>query len=393
MNQQSYLYINALSDFGSRMNLIAVSALLFTYQHSPFWLMAYFLARQAGAILSSLFAGVLADRFDRRRCMLASDLICGSAIALTALFPHPLTAVSAAFVVGILYNVFQISFDASLAAWFGATNVYRTNSRIVRLSMLVNVLGYAASGLAADRWGYRCILAFDAATFLLSAYALTRMKWASKPSGQRLEPTKPKHEWAKAIVEAAAYIQREPFFLYLVLLGFLTAWGGAAWNYGLPLLSQADPLHQAGVHGLMWTAIGAGGVAGAYALPRFRLRLAPVCLAALGLSAVTISLAFLSGPLAVLLSFLFAVGFIDAGTQLYQRTLIQMSDSRLRGRVLGFQALLSRLGYLTGFLTAPFLLATFSLSGMVLVVQGSVLAIAALLARPFLHSARQTLPK
>lgn len=41
MNMKKYLYVNALSSLGSRMDLIACSALIFTFEHSAFWLMAF----------------------------------------------------------------------------------------------------------------------------------------------------------------------------------------------------------------------------------------------------------------------------------------------------------------------------------------------------------------
>lgn len=38
-----YVYVNALSDLGSRMDLIAFSALIFTFENSAMWLTAFFL--------------------------------------------------------------------------------------------------------------------------------------------------------------------------------------------------------------------------------------------------------------------------------------------------------------------------------------------------------------
>ncbi|NRR21431.1 MFS transporter, partial [Brevibacillus sp. MS2.2] len=80
MNKKWYLYVNALSSLGSRMNLIACSALIFTFEHSAYWMTAFFVARQLGGMLFSPLAGVLADRMDRRRTMIASDLGAGLAI-------------------------------------------------------------------------------------------------------------------------------------------------------------------------------------------------------------------------------------------------------------------------------------------------------------------------
>lgn len=389
MNKQLYLYINALSDLGSRMNLIAVTALLFSYENSAYWLMAYFIARQMGALFSSLYAGVLADRLDRRTCMIASDLICGMAIAAVVLFPQPLTAVISASIIGVLYNLFQISFDASLSSLFSEKSVYETNGRIVRLGMLVNLLGFSIGGVLADQLGARFLIAFDAATFFVSAYCLSRMRWARKPQGETVEVA----GWREDMGIAAAYLRGNPFYAYLILLSLLYALGGTAWNYGLPLLSQLQPDHQSTMHGFMWTTMGAGGLAGSYLIAKVRLKLIPALLGSMGLFTLFITLAFAGTQPTAILAFLFLAGFIDAVTQMAQRTLLQTSDNLVRGRVLGIQAFFIRFGYLSGFLLEPFLVSWFSLFGMVLFVQGLVVAAVAIISLPLLNSARQTLPK
>lgn len=383
-----YLYINACSDLGSRMNMIAVSALLFTHENSAFWLMAYFVARQVGALLSSLYAGMLADRWDRRRLMMASDVLCGLSIGLVAVFPYPLVAVLAAFFVGMLYNVFQISFDASLPQLFGEGNVYATNSKVVRLGMLASLLGFMVGGFLADQVGSQYLIAFDAFTFILSATFLSRLRWNSAPVKAGAKP-----EWLTDLRIVASYLKDRPLYAYLMGIGFLYAFAATSWNYGLPLLSQTMGNVQSTMHGMMWTTIVAGGFFGSYLLGKVRFALIPALLVSMSLFALLISFAFWgSGPV-VTLVMLFVAGCVDAQTQMAQRTLMQGSANHLRGRILGSTALLARIGFLLGFSVEPFLIQQFSLEGMVLAIQGAVLMSLLLLAVPMLRSARQTLPE
>ncbi|MGG3885566.1 MFS transporter [Brevibacillus panacihumi] len=174
---KGYLYVNALSSLGSRMDLIASSALIFTFADSVYWLSAFFVARQIGGMMFSMAAGILADRMDRRRAMLISDIGAGLAILLVLLYPHPYVIVGAAFVKGMLYSLFHISFQASLPQMFGKDALVNINGLTVRLESIVGIAGFAFGGVLTESFGYGVVIAFDAATFFVSAIVLMRLRW------------------------------------------------------------------------------------------------------------------------------------------------------------------------------------------------------------------------
>src|SRR5512135_339676 len=64
-----------VSEIGDHFNNIAVFSLAMQVTHSGMVVTGIMLSRAAPAILAGPLAGVVLDRFDRKRIMIASDLI------------------------------------------------------------------------------------------------------------------------------------------------------------------------------------------------------------------------------------------------------------------------------------------------------------------------------
>lgn len=369
MMKQLFLYVNGLSDLGSRMDLIAFSALIFTFDNSPFWLMAFFLARQIGGILSSFYAGVLADRLDRRSLMMASDVISGLAVVAVLLFPHPYVMVTSALLKGMLYSVFHVSFAASIPQIFGEQNALRVNSLVVRLESVAGIAGFVIGGVLADRFGYQFVIGFDAATFFLSAIALLWVRWNRDPrqSGDKHSGKNP--SLRRDIADVCKYLKLHPVFMIVSALLLFFALSMSGYNYGLPILSDELVNGNSTVHGMMWAIVSIGSLVGSVVAARFQVKLLPALMYATLAWSLLIMLAFAVTQLILILLLLFFVGLFEAAIRLYDRTIMQKSDNHIRGRILGVQSLLSRIGFLIGFFVAPFFTAAISLQGMVTILQ------------------------
>ncbi|WP_409175598.1 MFS transporter [Brevibacillus fortis] len=363
MNKKWYLYVNALSSLGSRMNLIACSALIFTFEHSAYWMTAFFVARQLGGMLFSPLAGMLADRMDRRRTMIASDMGAGLAILAIAFYPTPYVLVAAAFLNGMLYTLFHISFQASLPQIFGSEQLVQVNGLKVRLESLVGIMGFMLGGWLTDHYGYTIVIALDAASFLFSAWILTRLRWEEK-GDNALATSKA----ASSFRVTLRYLRDTPVLLTISLLAFLVSLSTSAYNYGLPFL--ADQLRSdATLHGLMWTAMSVGGLIGSYVAACLRVKLVNGMLVAYAVFSVGIVGAFAANHAVSVLLLLIFAGLFSGAAQVYESTLLQQAQNELRGKVMGVQGLLSRSGYFAGFLMAPFLAGAFTLFGMLVFAQ------------------------
>lgn len=364
MNKKWYLYVNALSSLGSRMNLIACSALIFTFEHSAYWMTAFFVARQLGGMLFSPLAGVLADRMDRRRTMIASDLGAGLAILAIAFYPTPYVLIAAAFFNGMLYTLFHISFQASLPQIFGSEQLVQVNGLKVRLESLVGIMGFMLGGWLTDHYGYTIVIVLDGASFLFSAWILTRLRWEEQ--GDNVLATS---KAASSFRVTLRYLRDTPVLLTISLLAFLVSLSTSAYNYGLPFL--ADQLHDsdATLHGLMWTAMSVGGLIGSYVAARLRVKLVNGMLVAYAVFSVGIVGAFAANHAVFVLLLLIFAGLFSGAAQVYESTLLQQAQNELRGKVMGVQGLLSRSGYFAGFLMAPFLAGASTLFGMLVFAQ------------------------
>lgn len=385
-----YLYVNALSSLGSRMDLIATSALIFTFSNSVYWLSAFFVARQLGGMLFSMVAGVLADRVDRRRAMLISDAGAGLAILSVLLFPYPTVVVGAAFVKGMLYSLFHISFQASLPQMFGRHALVSINALTIRLESVVGIVGFALGGLLTDYVGYGLVIAFDAATFFVSAWFLLRIRWVNHDQqmdngallADEQAPVRTR------LGATCAYLAKHPVLFVVSFLAFFEALSTASHNYGLPLLAEQLLPQDAFLHGTMWSLMSVGAWAGTYMVSLIRLRLMTGLLMTSLLSAIAVTVAFYASQLWSVLLLLSVAGIFTGAAQVCKNTLMQQADSRIRGRVMGIQNTLSRSGFFVGFLTAPSVAVSLELSGMVFLAQ-MIFASCLMLLLIYLHNRKK----
>src|ERR1700760_2726832 len=122
-------------------------------------------------------AGVFADRWDRRRLMIGTNLFCAAAVAVMLLGLAPGRY-------GILYAAL-VAENAGVVlyapAWQARTPaVVGTGSRLGRANALnaassgvVRLIGGPLGGILLALCGARWLIGFDAASYLLSALALT----------------------------------------------------------------------------------------------------------------------------------------------------------------------------------------------------------------------------
>ncbi|MGG1660519.1 MFS transporter [Brevibacillus sp. NRS-1366] len=367
-NLQTYLYVNALSSLGSRMDLIACSALIFTFEHSAYWLTAFFVARQVGGMLFSPFAGMLADRLDRRQAMIASDLGAGLAILAILFFPNPYVVITAAFLKGMLYTLFHISFQSSLPQMFGSEQLVKINGLTVRLESAVGIIGFALGGFLTDHFGYLFVIACDAASFLFSALMLTRFRWENR-ADLPADPTDGQAGKTTGLGYTLLYLRKHPVLFAISLLALFESISTASHNYGLPFLADRLSAGDATLHGFMWSAMSVGALGGSFLASRLRVQLVTGMFAASFLTAVAVTLAFAFDDTWSVLLLLTGAGLFAGGAQVYKSTILQQADNQIRGRVMGIQGLLSRTGFFVGFLVAPPLAVSLTLFGMIFLAQ------------------------
>ncbi|WP_163100348.1 MFS transporter [Peribacillus alkalitolerans] len=394
MNRKFFLYVKAFSDLGTFMDLIAINVLMYVATGSSAWLAATMAFRTLGGVLSSLFSGVLADRFDRRKIMIYTDIFRAVIILMLIPFPNPIMIVIVCFLIGLTSSFFAVSYSAEIPQIFGEDNVLETNALISRLTSISLVFGFLGAGVITDFLGYQVTLIIDAATYLISAIVLLKMKWPSTiPLGSMALSNGFKEKLisiGRDLKEVYSYILFAPMLLMVNIVFLVGAFAGASHNLGIPLLAEhIDATKQSFYYGLIWGVWGIGSVLASIIIPRLKLLQGRSLYYACFISAMLMSVGFITFlsnmNLWIVLPFAFITGIFDACFTTLHATILQKTDNQIRGRIFGVGMLLKSLGFALGFVVAPILLEALSLPKMVWIFHGTLITTSILI---MLYSSR-----
>ncbi|NJN54115.1 MAG: MFS transporter [Anaerolineae bacterium] len=174
----------AISTFGDKFSEIAIPILVYSITGSALQLGLAFLTQTVAALLFGLFAGVMADRWNRQHTMIWSDVI--RAILVFALLVVPLLSASITTQLLILYGlsfaiaaVKQFFLPAKIATipdTVHESQLMAANSLDQSTMTLVGFLGFAAAGLMVERLGAQTAFMIDGLTFFVSALCIVLMR-------------------------------------------------------------------------------------------------------------------------------------------------------------------------------------------------------------------------
>lgn len=173
-----------LSSLGSWLLFVAVPYRVFQLTGSPAATGLAIVASGPATLLGPL-AGVLVDRWDRRRTMLAADL--GRAAAILPLLlvqgPDRLWLLYAAVVAeSLLGQLFDPAAQALLPALVGrGRELTSANALLAVVAAVSRLLGAPLGGVGFAAWGLPAVVLVDAGTYLASAASLALLRW--RPTG------------------------------------------------------------------------------------------------------------------------------------------------------------------------------------------------------------------
>jgi MFS family permease len=375
----------AVSQIGDWLYNLALVVLVYDRTHSAAWAGVTTAARVVPVVALGPLGGVLADRFDRRRIMIVSDLarmglmVLLAAVAaarlpilLAPLIAATATAFSAPYLPCVAAVTPRVVDDADLPG----ANAAR--SAVAGLGIIV---GPALGGLLLLLGSPAFAFALNAVTFGLSALALLAIR-ADGAFATRRAPGQPAGLF-REIAQGAAALRAHPAALRLVGADIMCSTLYGTQTVLLLIVARGLGLGAQG-YGYLFAAIGVGGLLGTALAGRAsrgsrpRLVLAGALLAA-GLP--TMLLAVTHWPAAaIVLTGLTGMGALlveimtDTGLQ-------RMLDEDVFGRAYGLAIPASLGGIVAGSLIAPVLAAALGGSGALVAVGGAVLAYAALVLR------------
>jgi len=251
-----------VSEIGDHFNNIAVFSLAMETTHSGLVVSGVMLSRALPAVMAGPLAGVVLDRFDRKRIMIASDLIravVALAFVLTPRYHQP----------ALLYGLSALLMFASPFFTSGRTSILPTitnheelhtaNSLTQTTQWSTLTLGAMVAGLSAARLGYQWAFVLNSLSFLASAVCVWQLRVAGSFRAKREALTedqvlRPWHEYK----EGLRYMQSSPLILAIALVGVGWATGGGAAQILFTLFGeQVFNRGPAGI-GIIWSFAGVG---------------------------------------------------------------------------------------------------------------------------------------
>lgn len=275
-----------LSVAGDQLARVALTLLVFEQTRSSLLAAITFAASVVPVFIGGFTLAGLADRWPRRRVMMACDL--GSAL-LVGLMALPAMPIAARVSLLVLVTMISAPFISARAALYpdildGDRYVLGTAVTLTTIQF-AQVLGFALGGAVVAFVGARAALLADAATFVLSA-GIVRLWVRARPAARMARPpgglaTGPEHSAAGPEHPAAGLtaglrlVFGSPALLFPMLLGWMAAF------YNIPEGVAAPLAHSLGggdvAVGLILAAGAFGAAAGAVlfsrlARPQQRLR-------------------------------------------------------------------------------------------------------------------------
>jgi MFS family permease len=333
-NYRRYVSGQSVSLVGTWMQMIAQSWLVLTLTHSSIALGAIVAAQTLPVLVLGPYGGVVADRVDKRRLMVALQTLMGVQ----------------ALVLGVLTITGAIRFweIGVLAGLLGLNNAFENPSRqsfILELvgpehlrnavslnSVLVNVaraVGPAVAGVLIATVGIGVCFLVNAASFVAVVASLLTM------DRTQLNPSTPTPRQRGQLREGLSYVRKSPeLAVPLVMMGLA---GMLAYEFPvtLPVIDH-DSLHGgAAAYGLMTTAMGIGAVVGGlFTAARGRTGIRPLSIAAVAFGAMIV-LASLAPDMPLELVALAGAGAGSVSFMAIGNSTLQLGAApQMRGRVM-----------------------------------------------------------
>jgi len=327
----------AVSQTGSWMQRIALGWYVYQLTHSPFAVGVMAFAQFAPFMVLGLFVGVLADRLDARRTVIATQaaqLVTASALAWIALgsFAQPWMLYLIALVNGTVLVMDVPSRQQLTYRMVGRDvlpNAIALNSSLFNAS---RIFGPAVAGIVYGFTGAGICFLVNAISFLAVLLSLLAM---------RVSEFFPLERFARPAIlkgtrEGLSYVRRQPRMLVLLSLTLVLSTFSFNFNVTLPVLA-AKTLHtDAPVYGVLSALFGGGALVGSLVAASLGRASAKVMLlGSLVFTGAELLLAPLRSPYAAgMLLFFVGVGFTAWSANSNAMMQLQSPD-HLRGRMIG----------------------------------------------------------
>jgi MFS family permease len=259
-----------VSEIGDHFNNIAVFSLVLSTAPSGLAVSFVMLSRAVPAVLAGPIAGVLLDRLDRKRVMIASDLI-RAVVALGFILTVGGDPKESRWLLYVLSGMlmfaspfFTSGRSAILPTITTREELHTANSITQTTAWTTLTIGTFAAGTAVSQMGFKPAFVLNALSFVFSAASISRLrleKGSFRPEKKALtenDVVRPWHEY----VEGLRYMRSSPLIFGIALLGIGWASGGGAAQILFSLFGELVFHRGAAGIGYIWGCAGIGLVCG-----------------------------------------------------------------------------------------------------------------------------------
>ena len=336
-NYRLFFTGQAVSVTGTWMQNVAAAWLILELTGSPVAVGALFLCQFLPFTLFSLFAGVLVDRVDPRRLVIAaqaSSMIFAAALA-TLTFAGVIAAWEVYLLTALRGVALVVDAPARQALTFQMVGPRELPNAVALNSSLFNgarIVGPAIGGLVVATAGTAFCFALNAVTFLAVLAGLFRMRERELVRVERADEPPTVVAGAR---EALAYVRETPVARVVLATVLVVSMLAFNFNVLLPVLAKETLARGAETFGIISAFFGAGALVGALVSASLRrARLKTLLVGTGGSGIAQLLLAPQSSLLAVAL-LLFATGLcFTLWTSNANSTLQLAAPDHLRGRVI-----------------------------------------------------------
>jgi predicted MFS family arabinose efflux permease len=260
-----------VSEIGDHFNNIAVFSLALAVTRSGLVVTGVMLARAIPAVLAGPLAGVVLDRMDRKRIMIASDLI-RAVVALGFILASGRKDTWLLYLLSALLMLASPFFTSGrssiLPTIANKQELHTANSLTQTTQWMTLTVGTFLGGTSVGQLGYKWAFGFNALSFLFSALCISMLRVgrgsfkAERRDLAETDVVRPWHEYT----EGLRYMRSSPLILGIGLLSVGWASGGGAAQILFSLFGElVFNKGPAGI-GYLWASAGLGLLAGgAYA--------------------------------------------------------------------------------------------------------------------------------
>lgn len=263
-----------VSEIGDHFNTIAVFSLALAYTKSGLVVTGVMLARAIPVMIIGPLAGVVLDRLDRKRIMIASDLIraviaLGFILALNRPDTWLLYLLSGLLMAASPF--FTSGRGAILPTIAHGDELHSANTLTQTTQWTTTAIGAFLGGATVAGFGYEWAFFLNAMSFLVSAWCIARLRSprghfrAVHAEGEDRPRVRPWHDY----LDGLRYIRANPLMFAIAGVNIGWATGGGAAQILFSLFGEVVFNRGPEGIGIVWGCAGVGLVVGGILVHRF----------------------------------------------------------------------------------------------------------------------------